>query len=195
RCTRQGLDVSGTAVRSDFCLTNAERLRQQINHVKTWIEHTSRLGGKTIRIFAGDVPQGDTAERAQARCVEAIEECCRHAGQFGVYVALENHGGITGTADGILAIVRAGRSDWVGVNLDTGNFITEDPYADLARVAPYAVTVQMKTEIQRMGRQKEEADLRRLFGVLRNANYRGYVALEYEADANPRDAVPAALRT
>jgi sugar phosphate isomerase/epimerase len=195
RATRQGLDISGTAVRSDFCLTNAERLRQQIDHVKAWIEHTSRLGGKTIRIFAGSVQQGDTAERAQARCVEAIEECCHHAGRFGVYVALENHGGITGTADGMLSIVRAVRSEWFGVNLDTGNFITDNPYADLARIAPYAVTVQMKTEIQRAGRPKEEADLRRLFGILRDANYRGYVALEYEADGNPRDAVPAALRT
>jgi len=41
--------------------------------------------------------------------------------------------------------------------------------------------VQIKTEIQRAGQKKEEADLRRLVGILRTANYRGYVALEYEA--------------
>lgn len=195
RCTRQGLDVSGTAVRSDFCLTDANRLRQQIDHVKQWIEHTARLGGKTIRVFAGSVERGDNEERARARCVESLQECCMHAGQFGVYVAVENHGGITGTADGLLAIVRAVRSDWFGVNLDTGNFITEDPYADLARIAPYAVVVQMKTEIQRMGRPKEEADLRRLFGMLRDANYRGYVALEFEEAGDPLVGVPRALRT
>ena len=53
----------------------------------------------------------------------------------------------------------------------------------------------MKTEIQRAGKRNEEADLRRLFGILRNVNYRGYVALEYEAAADPKVAVPAALRT
>ena len=195
RCTRLGLDVSGTAVRNDFCTTNGSRLKEDIDHVKRWVEHTSRLGGKTLRIFAGTVERGDTEERARARVVEAIHECCTHAGQFGVYLALENHGGITATPDQTLALVRAVRSDWFGVNLDTGNFRTADPYADLARLAPYAVNVQLKTEIQRAGKNKEEADLRRLVGILRDANYRGYVALEYEASEDPRTAVPRHART
>jgi sugar phosphate isomerase/epimerase len=118
---------------------------------------------------------------------------CDHAGQFGIYLALENHGGITGTSEQILALVRAVKSDWFGINLDTGNFITADPYADLARIAPYAVVCQIKTEIQRAGRAQEEADLRRLIGILRAATFRGYVALEYEAAADPKKAVPKAL--
>jgi sugar phosphate isomerase/epimerase len=193
-CTRQGLDISGSAVGNNFCVTDAERLRREITSVKQWIEHTARLGGKTLRIFAGTVERNDTEERARGRAVEAIQECCTHAGQFGVYLALENHGGITSTPAQLLALVRAVRSDWFGVNLDTGNFHTADPYADLAQIAPYAVVVQMKTEIRRAGAQTENADLRRLFGILRNVNYRGYVALEYEAAADPRTAVPAALR-
>src|SRR4051794_2709394 len=51
RCTRLGLDVSGTAVGNNFTTTSASRLKEQIAHVKSWIEHTSRLGGKTMRIF------------------------------------------------------------------------------------------------------------------------------------------------
>jgi sugar phosphate isomerase/epimerase len=195
RCTRLGLDVSGTAVGNNFCTTNGSRLKEQIEHVKRWIEHTSRLGGKTVRIFAGSVEASDTEERARARCVEAIQEVCTHAADYGVYVALENHGGITATADQVLAIVRAVDSDWFGLNFDTGNFHTADPYADLARIAPYAVTVQIKTEIQRAGQKKEVADLRRLIGILRTANYRGYVALEYEAAEDPKTGVPRALRT
>jgi sugar phosphate isomerase/epimerase len=194
-CSRLGLDVSGTAVGNNFCVTNATRLREQIDSVKRWIEHTSRLGGKTIRIFAGTVERNDTEEQARARCLEAIHEVCEHAADFGVFVALENHGGITGTADQILALVRPVRSEWFGVNLDTGNFHTADPYADLARLAPYAVTVQIKTEIQRAGQPAEDADLRRLIEMLRAANYRGYVALEYEAREDARTAVPRHLRT
>ncbi len=193
RCTRLGLDISGTAVGNNFCTTNASRLKEQIDHVKRWIEHTSRLGGKTIRIFAGTVERGDTVDNARRRAIDAIQEVCRHAAEYGVYVALENHGGITATADQMLAIVRAVKSDWFGVNLDTGNFQTKDPYADLARIAPYAVTVQIKTEIHRAGAKKEEADLKRLIGILHAARYRGYVALEYEASENPRTAVPRAL--
>jgi len=195
RCTRLGLDVSGTAVGNNFCAANASRLKEQIAHVKNWIEHTSRLGGKTMRIFAGSVERGDTEERARQRCLEAFHECCEHAGQYGIYLALENHGGITATPEQMLALVRAVKSDWFGINLDTGNFHTADPYADLARIAPYAVVTQIKTEIQRAGKQKEQADLKRLIQMLRDVNYRGYVALEYEAAEDPKIAVPRHLQT
>ena len=193
RCTRLGLDISGTAVGNNFCVTDDSRLKEQIADVKRWIEHTSRLGGKTMRIFAGNVERGDTVERARARVLAAFQEVCDHAGQYGIYLALENHGGITGTPEQILTLVRAVKSAWFGINLDTGNFITADPYADLARIAPYAVVCQIKTEIQRAGKAQEEADLKRLVGILRTANFRGYVALEYEAAADPKIAVPRAL--
>ena len=87
--------------------------------------------------------------------------------KYGIYLALENHGGITGTAEQLLALVKAVKHDWFGVNLDTGNFHTADPYGDLEKAAPYAVTVQVKTEIQRRGMKKEDADLKRLIDILR----------------------------
>jgi sugar phosphate isomerase/epimerase len=190
RCTRLGLDISGTAVGNNFCLTDPAKLKAQIASVKQWVEHCSRLGGKTIRIFAGNVEKGDSEDKARARCVEAIQEACDHAGKFGIYLALENHGGITSTPEQMLALVQAVQHDFFGVNLDTGNFHTADPYADLARLAPYAVNVQIKTEIARAGMKKEEADLKRLMDMLRAVNYRGYVALEYEAAEDPKSAIP-----
>ena len=192
-CSRLGLDVSGTAVGNDFCTPDADKLKGQIAHVKKWAEIAAALGAKTVRIFAGGVARGDTEEKARRRCVAAIEEACDHAAKVGVYLALENHGGITGTIDQILALVQAVRHDWFGVNLDTGNFRSADPYADLARLAPYAVTVQIKTEVQPKGKKKEDADLKRLLDILRSAHYRGYVALEYEAAEDPKTGVPRAV--
>ena len=193
RCTRLGMDVSGTAVGNNFCVADAAKLRQEIDTVKKWTEHTARLGGKTMRIFAGAAPKGDTEEAARKRCVAAIQEACDHAATFGVYLALENHGGIVATAEQLLAIVTEVKHDWFGVNLDTGNFRTPDPYADVAKAAPYAVTVQIKVEVQRPGHPKEAADLKRLIDILRQARYRGYVALEYEAAEDPKKAVPRHL--
>ena len=60
------------------------------------------------------------------------------------------------------------------------------------RLTVYLETVQIGA-----GKALEEADLGRLIGILRSANYRGYVALEYEAKEDPKTAVPkatAALR-
>ncbi len=193
RCTRLGLDVSGTAIGNNFAVTDPARLRQEIETVKQWVEHTSRLGGKTVRIFAGNLAKGDTEEAARKRCVEAIQEACDHAGKYGIFLALENHGGIVATAEQLLAIVTAVKHDWFGVNLDTGNFHTPDPYGDVAKAAPYAVVVQIKVEVQRQGQPKEAADLRRVCDILRTARYRGYVSLEYEGGEDPLKAVPRYL--
>jgi sugar phosphate isomerase/epimerase len=195
KCTRLGLDISGTAIGNNFCVADPVKLRAEIDHTKRWVEHASRLGAKTIRIFAGTVAKGDTEESARGRCIEAIQEACDYAARFGVYLALENHGGITSTIDQMLTLVKGVQHEWFGVNWDTGNFRTADPYGDLTRLAPYAVTVQIKTEIQRAGQKKEEADLKRLINILRAADYRGYVALEYEADEEPKTAIPRHMET
>jgi sugar phosphate isomerase/epimerase len=193
KCTRLGLDVSGSAVGNNFCTSDPAKLKQQLAYVREWTEHCARLGGKTVRIFAGNVDKGDTEEKARARCVEAIQEACDHAAKHGVILALENHGGIVATIEQMLEVVKAVKHDWFGVNWDTGNFHSADPYTDLEKLAPYAVVVQIKTEIQRKGMKKEEADLKRMLDILRGANYRGYVALEYEAEEDPKTGVPRAV--
>jgi sugar phosphate isomerase/epimerase len=195
RCTRLGLDVSGTAVGNNFCEPDPDKLKGELEKVKQWVEHTSRLGGKTMRVFAGSVAKGDSEEKARERCIATMQEACAFAEKYGVYLALENHGGITATPEQILAIVKPIQSRYFGINLDTGNFHTQDPYADLEKIAPYAVTVHIKTEVSPQGKGTQDADLSRLLEILRKANYQGYVALEYEAKEDAKVAVPRHLAT
>ena len=192
-CTKLGLDISGSAVGNNFCIPDAAKLKEQMTSVNEWVERCSILGCKTIRIFAGTIAKGDTEEKAKERCINAIGQACDYAAKFGVILALENHGGITASVEQILSIVKSINHPYFGVNLDTGNFHTADPYGDLAKLAPYAVTVQVKTEIQKAGQKKEDADLKKLVEILKGVNYRGYMALEYEANEEPKTGVPKAL--
>jgi len=65
---------------------------------------------------------------------------------------------------------------------------------DFAQLAPYAVNVQVKSEIRRAGaKENEPADLARVVKILRDANYQGWVALEYEAKEDAWKAVPPIL--
>jgi hypothetical protein len=82
---------------------------------------------------------------------------------------------------------------WFGVNLDSGNFRTANPYEDFAAAAPFAVNVQLKVELKVAGK-KVPTDLKRAAEILRAANYQGFVALEYEAAANPYTAIPPLLK-
>ncbi len=145
------------------------------------------LGAPVIRIFAGNQQTGLSPQRTHALMTEGIEECCEYAGRHGVFLALENHGGPTSTADGMLAFVRDVQSPWFGVNLDTGNFYSDDPYDEMARIAPYALNVQVKVVTSdEERRNKKPTDLVRLARILRDAGYRGYVVLEYEEGGDPR---------
>lgn len=190
-----GLDVSGTSVRNDFCVPAGPARDAEIARVKTWLDHAAELDAPVIRIFAGQVPKGDSEDAAAARVIEGIKETLPLAIERGVTLGLENHGGITATPKQLLRLVHGVDSPNFGVNLDTANFKGPDPYAEFAEVAPYAVNVQVKTEISRNGGPKEEADLSRFVASLRESKYSGYVVLEYEAKEDPRKAVPVALKT
>ncbi len=96
------------------------------------------------------------------------------------------------SSDQILQIMSRVTSPWVGVNLDTGNFISDDPYADLAACAPLAVNVQVKAMMKSPSGQKYEADFDRIAEILKRANYQGFVVLEYE-EQQPYTGIPKAF--
>ncbi|HWL09217.1 MAG TPA: sugar phosphate isomerase/epimerase family protein [Planctomicrobium sp.] len=191
---RLGLDISGTAIGNDFCLPAGEKRDEQLALCRQWIDHAADLGAPVIRIFAGKVPKGDQEEAAIARCVEGINASLQHAAKRGVILALENHHGITATSDQILKIVeQVEPSPWFGINFDSGNFHTADPYADLEKIAPYTVNAQIKLVMKSPDGKKSPADLKRVVSILRQANYRGYIVLEYEEPEDPYVEIPKAL--
>jgi sugar phosphate isomerase/epimerase len=194
RCFLLGLDVNGTAIVNRFTLPPGDERDSQIALVKTWIDYAVDMGAPSARIFAGAMPKDKPEEEVFKWVVDCIERCCDYAASKGVVLALENHGGIVADADGILKILKAVNSEWFGMKWDSGNFHTADPYADLTRTATYAVTTHIKTEVN-PGGKKKEADLARVVKILKDANYRGYLHLEYEAAEDAMTAVPRALKT
>lgn len=190
----RGIEISGTAVGNTFTHPKGEARDKEIAQVKKWIDNASVMGAPHVRVFAGAAEKGASADDARRLAIEALEECAAYSGERGIFLGIENHGGIVAEPQGLLAIVRAVKSPWVGINLDTGNFHTPDPYASLAECAPYAVNVQIKTEVRAAGAKgNQPADLARLVGILRDASYQGWVALEYEAAEDPWTAVPKTL--
>lgn len=194
RAYLRGVCLSGTAVGNNFALPKGEKLNEQIAYTKKWIDHAATMGAPHIRVFAGPKPAGLSEEEAVANCLAAYQECLDYAGEKGVFLGLENHGGIVAEPENLVKMVRSANSPWAGINLDSGNFHTEDPYADLAKIAPYAVNVQLKMEIKRKGAtESEPSDVKRVLQILRDANYQGWFTLEYEAKEDPFQRVPRIL--
>ncbi|MGH9388331.1 MAG: sugar phosphate isomerase/epimerase family protein, partial [Vicinamibacteria bacterium] len=189
---RQGLAITGSPIGNTFTHPAGEARDREIAKAKQWIDVSGDLGSPAIRIFAGSTPKGTEEAVARKYVIECIEACLPHAAKRGVVLALENHGGVVSTADGMLEILKAVKSEWLGANVDTGNFHVADPYAELERIMPYAATYQVKVEMS-VGGKRTEADLPRLIAMCRKHEYRGFVTLEYEAAEEPLQAIPRYL--
>jgi sugar phosphate isomerase/epimerase len=180
-----GLGISGTGVRNNFTTADKTERATSITLIKDWIIVAAKLGAPVIRVFCDtqrglgwtDVAKGFTREQVQAWMVDALGECAAQGAKYGVIVGVQNHGDFVQTGEQLLSIVNAVNSDWCGVIVDTGTFATDDPYADIARVAPYAVNWQIK-QSQARARKAVPTDLPKLLRIIRASGYRGYLPIE-----------------
>lgn len=194
RAFDNGVTVSGTAIRNNFCRPDSPEKQKDIDSVKRWIDCAAELFAPHIRIFAGTLAEGTDMKTGIQWVADGIRACLDHAAERGIYLGLENHGGITARVADHLAICDAvGEHQWFGINLDTGNYRT-NAYEELALAAPRAVNVQIKVEIfEYDGGPKILADIPRERDIIVKAGYKGWVALEYEAAGDPRTEIPMYL--
>lgn len=177
---KNGVTISGTAIGNNFSNGAGDQLIEEMSKAKAWIDNAAEMGALHVRFFAGTAKDFAQHPDNMKYALDALQRCSDYAEQRGVFIGVENHGNLT--ADQMLQIVDGVESEWFGINLDTGNFNSEDPYADLVRCAPHAVNVQVKVKMKKPDGTKYDADLDRIAKILKEANYRGFVVLEYEEE-------------
>lgn len=194
RCHINGLDISGGAIRNNFTLPDEDpELQKWLTHTDTWLGHYAVLGAPVVRVFSGVPPKGMSEEQGIANGIKNLKKALVFAEKHGVILGLENHDYLM-KIDRMLPALQQIDSPWFGVNLDSGNVDDTDVYAQLQKIVPYAVNVQLKVDTGPV-KQKVPTDVPRFVKMLRDANYRGYVVLEYESTPDPYDAIPKHLAT
>jgi sugar phosphate isomerase/epimerase len=183
---RCGLAISGTGVRNDFTVPDAAKRQADVEHVGRWLAAAARLGAPCLRVFDG---RGEAAGPGRAQMTdwvaEAFRACAKLGEAKGVVIVYQNHNELLRTAAEVLALRERVGSEWFGLNVDIGSLRTAaDPYEEIARLAPFACTWQIKQSVYR--REAEEpTDLRRLASIVRAAGYRGYLPLETLGPGEP----------
>jgi sugar phosphate isomerase/epimerase len=179
RAHHLGVAISGTGVRTNFANPDDEARAADVRHVKDWIEVAAKLGAPVIRVFAGRIPEGyeDKWEEVASWIAESIRECADYGEKMGVIVAVQNHGGMLRTADQCIRLIELVDSRWFGLVVDTYYFMTDDPYAEIEKVIPYAVNWQVKERIYG-GDNIVYTDIPRLMKIMNRAGYRGYIPVE-----------------
>jgi sugar phosphate isomerase/epimerase len=188
RAFQLGLDISGTGVKNDFATPDAAKRAADVKLVKEWIDVAAKLGAPVIRVFAGEIPAGYENRRTEITKYMAacLKECAEYGKLKGVLVGVQNHGDFLQTADQCIELVKLVDSDWFGLIVDTGKFLTPDPYVDIEKVMPYAVNFQIK-ESPFGPRGTVKTDLKRLIKIVHNSGFRGYLPIEtLEIKGEPR---------
>jgi L-ribulose-5-phosphate 3-epimerase len=207
---QNGVDLICLSIHQDFVDPSAEERQKNIDHTLKCIELAYQMGIPSIRLNSGrwntiesfddlmkargeePVLPGHTEDEGFKWCIDCIEKCLPKAAECGVVLALENHWGLTRTPEGLLRILNAIQSPWLGGLMDTGNFL-EDPYPKLEKIAPKVVFVQAKTYFGGGEWYTLDLDYKRVASILEKVNYTGYVSLEFEGKEAPETGVPKSL--
>jgi sugar phosphate isomerase/epimerase len=207
---RNGIDLICLSIHQDFVDPDAEARKKNVEHTLKCIELAYQLGVPCIRLNCGrwntiasfddlmkargDEPilPGHTEDEGFKWCIDCIQQCLEKAAECGVILALENHWGLTRTPEGLLRILNAVQSPWLGGLMDTGNFL-EDPYPKLKLIAPKTVFVQAKTYFGGGEWYTLDLDYKRIAAILSEVNYTGYISLEFEGKEDPNTGVPKSL--
>jgi sugar phosphate isomerase/epimerase len=197
-----GLDIYCLAIHQNFVRPSKEAREKEIGLTKRCLEIAYQLGAPSIRLNSGrwetiknfdnlmankgvEPPiEGYTEEDGFRWVVESIEECLPVAENLGVVMALENHWGLTSTPEKTLKIVESVNSKWLRILMDTGNFL-EDTYNSLRKIAPYTILVHVKTYYGGGVWYELDLDYAKIFEILEEARYRGYLSIEFEGKEDP----------
>lgn len=206
-----GVHLNCLSTHQRFVNPDRDERQQSIDDTKRFIRLAHDLGIPCIRIstgrwgttgsfselmdLRGEEPpiEGYTEEDAFEWCVDALEQIVPVAEEHGVMLGLENHWGLTRTAEGLLKLMHAIDSPWLQVLMDTGNFL-EDPYEQIEMLAPYTVFVQAKTYYGGGRYYTLDLDYPRIAQILKNVDYKGYISIEFEGHAENAEAVEESIR-
>jgi sugar phosphate isomerase/epimerase len=210
RAFTQGLDLMGFSTHQGFVSPDKEVRQKNIDHTLRCIDLAYRLGIPTLRVNTGrwntiksfdDLMankgiepnlEGYSDDEGFKWVIDSLEKCIPRAAECGVTMGLENHWGLGRTAAGVMRIVDAIDSPWLRVTLDTGNFL-ENMYAQMQLLAPYALLIQAKTYYGGGEWYSLEIDYARVNKLLRDANFRGYISLEFEGKEDAASGVAKSL--
>ncbi|HEX4129408.1 MAG TPA: sugar phosphate isomerase/epimerase family protein [Pirellulales bacterium] len=186
RAFDSGVDISGTGVRNSQTTADRAVRAASVEHIKQWVEVAARLGAPVVRVFADTqmksrtwqtVAPGSSRDEVERWMADDFRACAEHGEKFGVIIGVQNHGDFLKTSAEHLSLINRIDSPWCGPIVDTGYYKTDDPYQDIAAVAPYAVNWQVKESPIGAG-SDVRTDLVKLLTIVRQSGYRGYLPIE-----------------
>lgn len=205
------MDVSCYTILNDFVTDSADSMK---NFMKD-LNNASALGASFVRVLTGDSESVD--DETRKRMIQRFKLAADAAGEKGITLVLENIGDLSVHSKDAVAIIEEVNSPNLRINFDTANplLADEDPVDALTRMLPFVSYVHLKDFITEKSSEfpkyseaewriqtsrnglkmtgispgKGDVDLNRIFEILNENNYNGFISVEYENDVDAEAAV------
>lgn len=166
----------------------ASRTQAVENHYK-WVEAAKFLGCHSIRVNAAS--EGEY-EQQQKLAADGLRRLSEYGGQHGIYVIVENHGGLSSNGEWLSAVIKMVDHPRCGTLPDFGNFRIRDGevydrYKGVSDLMPYARAVSAKSHDFDVEGNETKTDYLKMMRIVVEAGYNGYVGIEYEGDILSED--------
>lgn len=161
-----------------------------IEGYRPWMEATKILGGSCIRV---DVRSKGDPEVQREHAVAGLTALCGvAAGEFGLDIVVENHGGNSGNGQWLAEVMKAVNLDNCGTLPDFQNWIDYDPYQGVEEMMPWAKIVCAKAKEFDAEGNEVNVDFLRMLKIIKDSGYRGYIGIEFEGhDVSPVEGINA----
>src|SRR5690606_25214780 len=168
-----------------------ERIQAVENHYK-WVEAAKFLGCHAIRVNAAGK---GTPDEVKAAAVDGLGRLSEFAAKHDINVIVENHGGISSHGDWLSAVLQGVGKPNCGSLPDFGNFYEYDRYQGVKDLMPFAKGVSAKTNVFDEQGNEAQIDYRKMLQIVKDADYRGYVGVEYEgSELSEEEGIKATKR-
>lgn len=178
-----GLEISAVSPGNNFGNEKEKDNIANLNYVKKSIDTAEILGASFVRVFAGWPPQGKR-DTLWSNAVKYMKKAAKYTEKKGITLVVEphNHGGFLPDSKSSIKFIEDVNSPYVRLNIDTGNYLgfDSDIYKGIADSMKYALYCHLKIHKITKDGQTSDFDLDKIFKVLSDAKYRGWIAIEYE---------------
>lgn len=162
---------------------DAKRTQAVENHYK-WIEAAKFLGCHSIRVNAASEPKLAYEEQLKL-AADGLRRLSEFGATHGLNVIVENHGGLSSNGEWLSAVIKKVDLKNCGTLPDFGNFHEYDRYKGVTELMPFAKGVSAKSHSFDAEGNETKTDYRRMLKIVLDANYHGYVGVEYEGKDLP----------
>ncbi|MGE4619503.1 MAG: sugar phosphate isomerase/epimerase family protein [Planctomycetota bacterium] len=158
-----------------------ERAQAIQNHHR-WIDAAKYLGCHSIRVNAASAGTYDEQMKLAA---DGLARLTDYGATQGLNVIVENHGGLSSNGAWLAGVMEIVNHPRCGTLPDFGNFNlgggkTYDRYVGVEELMPFAKAVSAKSHDFDSDGNEKHTDYRKMMKIVIDANYHGYVGIEFE---------------